>query len=73
MDDCIICQKHGDTGPLAGGVRVWDDEHVAVYHKLLDPDHKKLRTLVEEEHSLSRLSRVVASHLEDLVKRPRLL
>jgi glycosyltransferase involved in cell wall biosynthesis len=33
----------------------------------------RLRTLVEEEHSLSRLSRVVASHLEDLVKRPRVL
>lgn len=37
-DDCIICQKHSDTGPLAGGVRVWDDEHVVVYHKLLDAD-----------------------------------
>lgn len=33
----------------------------------------RLRTLVEEHHSLSRLSRVVASHLEDLVKRPRVL
>jgi ATP adenylyltransferase len=37
-DDCIICQKHSDTGPLAGGVRIWAGEHVAVYHKLLDGD-----------------------------------
>jgi ATP adenylyltransferase len=38
MSDCIICQKHADTGPLAGGVRVWSGEHVVVYHKLLDND-----------------------------------
>jgi len=38
VSDCIICQKHSDTGPLAGGVRVWEDEHVAVFHKLLDDD-----------------------------------
>jgi ATP adenylyltransferase len=38
MAECIICEKHADTGPLAGGVRVWADDLVLVYHKLLDDD-----------------------------------
>jgi ATP adenylyltransferase len=38
MSDCIICLKHSDSGPLAGGVRVWADENVVVFHKLLDDD-----------------------------------
>ena len=36
--DCIICQKHADSGPLAGGVRIWESPEVVVYHKLLDDD-----------------------------------
>jgi ATP adenylyltransferase len=30
--DCVICQKHRSEGPLAGGVQVWADDHVLVYH-----------------------------------------
>ena len=30
-DGCPICAKHRGEGPL-GGVRVWEDEHVVVFH-----------------------------------------
>lgn len=32
FSDCVICQKHRGEGPLAGGVEVWADEHVLVFH-----------------------------------------
>ncbi|GAA1641501.1 hypothetical protein [Actinoplanes couchii] len=30
---CLICAKHRGRGPLAGGIRVWEDEHCLVFHR----------------------------------------
>jgi len=33
LEECLICAKHRDEGPLAGGARVWEDDDVVVFHR----------------------------------------
>ena len=32
-ENCPICAKHRGEGPLLGGLLVWEDEHVLVFHR----------------------------------------